>query len=914
MPDGGSVYLNDWLYSGGVSTVESFTVDQNNFDDGTQVAISSGVGVSGDVSGRLITNNSFNFDPLMNVDWPGISFNGIVPAVGWFVHPVGGAVITGNDFSGGASYIRSRGTVEEADFDWTSYWNDNTYDKKVIAVLSATPPLQPRAYEYGDFTNVRIIGALIQPEVEHAIAGDTVLVSAGTFPESVTIDEPITLVGAGITQSIIDATSLGTALACGNVIDITALTGDTTIDGFDILTGVYNSGIHFSGGTDPAGSIAIQDNHIIGTNSSLCSANSYQYGVIGGYMDVRSVTVSGNEISDTYDNSVLMELQLGATDISANTFNGGFPSVFYMTYDGEDVTPLQKVSDNTFDMSLAAYGSGAAGVGVNPSTYYVDASRRNGKYADFEISGNTFTGIETESIKAISVGENSLDGATGAFGNLQIFANTISGTGGKGIQFFGHVTNAAVYNNEITGLFQGLKMFSYESAFWPEGNDISCNQVTGASDKLVYWDGTGTLTAEYNWWGAVLGPNPSLMSANVDYKPWLTSTDCGGGTYPPYPTEVTVSSVSPEPSHRGDSVTIDVTVASTVLGAPVPVGTVDVGYPGLNPIPACNDLALDGSGMASCSYIFPNGSSYLLTATFTPTDLGEFDADSGAVYHKVFAPASDFEDDDKTEVAKFYASTGIMSWLDEIGGTTWTDVDMGMDVAEYVGRSDFDGDGFTDPAKFVDASDSIWYLESSSASWQGMYMGGDTYDLLTGSDFDGDGMTDFAKYVPAAGAIWYYSPGTDSWSGTFIGFDPSPVMPGSDYDGDGKTDMAKYVPSAGAIWYLESSTGLWNGVYIGSDGDPVYGSDFDGDGKTDMAKYLASANALWYRRSSDNVWVGLYLGPGTFSYVTAGDFDGDNMTDPAKFVPSANAQWIYLSSISDWVGQYMGGGTFEVVN
>ncbi len=314
------------------------------------------------------------------------------------------------------------------------------------------------------------------------------------------------------------------------MIDITALTGDTTIEGFDILTGDYNSGIHFTGGTDAAGHILVKDNHITGTNNSLCDPNTYQYGVIGGYMDVRSVALTGNEISDTYDNSVLMELQLGATEISGNTFNGGFPSVFYMTYDGNDVTPLQKVNDNTFDMSLAEVGSGVAGVGVNPSTYYVDTTRRNGKYADFEISGNTFTGIADVSVKAISIGENSLDGATGGFDSLQILGNTISGTDGKGIQFFGHVTGASVSNNIITGLFQGLKMFSHESSFWPEANDISCNQVTGATDKLVYWTGSGTLTAENNWWGDSSGPNPTLMSANVDYTPWLPVPTCGGGS------------------------------------------------------------------------------------------------------------------------------------------------------------------------------------------------------------------------------------------------------------------------------------------------------------------------------------------------------------------------------------------------
>ena len=421
IPDGGAVYLNDWLYdnTGGISTVASYVIDQNNFNDGTQVAISSGAGVTGPVSGRVITNNTFDFSPSINANWPGVSFNG-AGGVGWFTYPVGGAIVTGNSFSGSTMYIRSRGTVEESDFDWAAYWNGNTFDTRVMA--GPNPPSTPRAWSYSTFTNVKSIGAVIQPEIDHAIAGDTVLVGAGMFPERLTIDEGIHLLGAGATFSsslvatgtVIDGSSFGAADSCGNVIDITGLTGDTTVEGFDILTGDYNSGIHFSGGTDAAGHIYVKDNHITGTNNSLCTPNTYQYGVIGGYMDVRSLVVTGNEISDTYDNSILAELQMGPTDISGNTFNGGFPSVFYMTYDGHDVAGAQKVNDNTFDMSAAEVGSGAAGVGVNPSTYYVTTDRRTGKYADFEISGNTFTGIADASIKAISIGENSLDGTSAA--------------------------------------------------------------------------------------------------------------------------------------------------------------------------------------------------------------------------------------------------------------------------------------------------------------------------------------------------------------------------------------------------------------------------------------------------------------------------------------------------------------------
>ncbi len=65
-----------------------------------------------------------------------------------------------------------------------------------------------RAYSYvsGAYTlnDVRQIGAVIQPEVDHAVNGDTVLVAAGTYPEAVTVNKSVTITGAGPTTTIID--------------------------------------------------------------------------------------------------------------------------------------------------------------------------------------------------------------------------------------------------------------------------------------------------------------------------------------------------------------------------------------------------------------------------------------------------------------------------------------------------------------------------------------------------------------------------------------------------------------------------------------------------------------------------------------------------------------------------------------
>ncbi len=114
----------------------------------------------------------------------------------------------------------------------------------------------------------------------------------------------------------------------------------------------------------PAGKIEILNNHIISTDFG-----DDQFGIIAGYGNLRQLIISGNEISNTYSNSILLERQMGASEITGNTLNGGFPSIFFMTYDGEDVTTPQKVSGNIIDMSTADADSGVAGIGVNPASY-----------------------------------------------------------------------------------------------------------------------------------------------------------------------------------------------------------------------------------------------------------------------------------------------------------------------------------------------------------------------------------------------------------------------------------------------------------------------------------------------------------------------------------------------------------------
>ncbi len=203
---GGSIYINDWRYDAvnAVAHVTSYTVDGNIMENGGSVDLANGAGMTGPASGRVIKNNTFNITPVVN--WAVVSFNGSGTGVAWFVNSVGGAVITGNTFNGGAQHIvRARGNYDNAQFDWASYWTNNTYSRKVMFGPTAPAAAGTFSYVSGAYTmnNVRHIAGLIQQEIDYAQTGDIVAVGAGTYAEDVNINKQINLRGAGIDQSVI---------------------------------------------------------------------------------------------------------------------------------------------------------------------------------------------------------------------------------------------------------------------------------------------------------------------------------------------------------------------------------------------------------------------------------------------------------------------------------------------------------------------------------------------------------------------------------------------------------------------------------------------------------------------------------------------------------------------------------------
>ena len=342
VPGGGAVYISEFDTPAG--PVSSYHILDNRFTDATQIAISSGAGLTGPVSGREIKGNTF---ALGGATWPAISFNGS-GGVPWFTKQVGGATVTGNSFSaGGLQYIRARGTYIEAQFVWKSFWDDNTYDKATVALVTEAP-FDVRSFSYVSgpytFTNVRRIGATIQHEVDNAVAGDTVLVKAGTYNEDVTIGKPnLKLLGAGIGNSTI----VGPLTGAGSTLEISAGGTGTTVDGFTVTragnnttdwnTTVKNQGVAIYGSGSTLQNSKVTGNRngvfLYGATNVTIKNNTIDNNRTGIHLvnDVTGLVVKNNFITNNWTMGILFRDEsspnpTGAVTIQDNNISGNWYS------------------------------------------------------------------------------------------------------------------------------------------------------------------------------------------------------------------------------------------------------------------------------------------------------------------------------------------------------------------------------------------------------------------------------------------------------------------------------------------------------------------------------------------------------------------------------------------------------------
>lgn len=487
VPGGGSIYFNDWQFNTGTNTshVQSYTIDNNLIDQSTSIDFSNGAGYSGPKSERQIINNEFE-----NADyWPSISFNGSGTGVPWFVQSVGGAVIQGNTFTNTfngnderAGHIRVRGTVENSQFDWGSYWLDNTFNKAVVTLTNVTTfDVRPYTYLSGTYTfSTRRIGVNIQSGIDKAVAGDTVLVGGGMYTESPNINKSLTLRGAGRDVTTIQLQTGPTYLG--------ALTIDgtnVTVDGFTIL------------GFD-------------GTPTTLASSNIYVTGIPD------NVIISNNRI------------QVGAINSGSNGDDGfGLLTAYNISADVDELN----VNNNIFE-PLNASGTRAFYINPGVSELLFYQNQITGKFDRTAITQAKHGFIDENTITGVGAAGNRSAGiGTWGYPDPAIYAhtyfrsNTITGVS-KGIAVLAtnnvHVLNNFFDNNDVAvWIGDSLSLAFNPATILVNENSIVNSSLFGAQNTSA---SIGTMNAESNWWGSNAAASvAATVNGNVDFTPWLCS-------------------------------------------------------------------------------------------------------------------------------------------------------------------------------------------------------------------------------------------------------------------------------------------------------------------------------------------------------------------------------------------------------
>ena len=313
----------------------------------------------------------------------------------------------------------------------------------------------------------------ISDAILNAAAGNTVLVSAGTYPETLTITKSLILKGAqaGVNaRNRVGGESIISSSDASGSIQINAGAGNTvTIDGFTIGESPAKA-IHVNGET---GQVNVLNNII--ESSSVDGINLYR---------AVNADVEQNWVKGALTSGITAGDDAGTSDESDGIITNA-------------TIKNNLVESSTYGITGYQSGSTISNNEVNGGTA-VQGSGIGGQFYSMTVSNNTVHGYST--------------GAGIAFNN------PYSGTSRA------DSSNVTVSGNNVYENAYGI----YVNQSLAEKNIIigNKNKLTSNSYNVAFDAGaSGTLDATQNWWGTT---NESLVKSsisspgNVNYSPWYT--------------------------------------------------------------------------------------------------------------------------------------------------------------------------------------------------------------------------------------------------------------------------------------------------------------------------------------------------------------------------------------------------------
>ncbi|MFZ4401265.1 MAG: T9SS type A sorting domain-containing protein [Bacteroidales bacterium] len=528
------VYIGDYNYntngtpsdfSDDVSSIQSYTISNCHFAGSTStggVYIANGAGWTGSntasLSGRSITGCTF--DGMTTLGFAGLS-----PGSAWLNYPVGAATVTGNTFTNAAytRYIQSWGVVQ-AQFPYASYFNDNTFPKKVITTTDGNAN-NVRGYDASSkFLNLKRIGTVIQPRIDYALAGDVILVGAGTYAENVDITKSVELRGANY------GTSGCTTRVAESVIQgsFTIGTDNITVDGFE-FTGA-NAQIASTSGATVRSNITIKNNYLHATTAQI----PIRHGLgMGGGIGSTNWIVSNNKIEDIQFANATAIAVFNVTNATINNNCITHTNAAYAGRRGINADGLQTATINGNIINLG--GDPTTNVNGN---WLIQVSMSDREAQNITIDGNTISnayfGITTlsqRSVTGLTITNNAIGPVSSG-----VTLNTGSASPVIAQQLQSNIT---ITNNSISTVTPSISGAIGAAVRLRNQHETHANGPVGFSNvtvnnnvfsvptndaAVINNNASYSLNATCNWYGTTSASAVAAkITGNVNFLPFSTS-------------------------------------------------------------------------------------------------------------------------------------------------------------------------------------------------------------------------------------------------------------------------------------------------------------------------------------------------------------------------------------------------------
>lgn len=378
--------------------------------------------------------------------------------------------------------------------------------------------------------------ATIGDAVTAAAPNDVIKVGAGEYDEAVVIGKPLSLIGANVERTIINAAGLSQGIYIDGV-DNPGLS-NVVVSGFTVENANYEGILIAS-----ASSVTVRHNRVLHNNQELEPPSSCPGLVVQFPFETAEAEDCGEGIHLT---------GVSQSTISDNLVKGNSGGILVADETGpthDNLISGNEVRDNPFDcgITLASHppapGSGSGPYGVFENTIADNISSHNGYQQPGAGAGvGIFDSAPgTMNYANVIVGNrltnNGLPGVTfhthipGVFSHDNIVVgNYIAGngpdtqdaatSGPTGINVFGvsPVTGTVIANNVIS--FESIDVSVHTAAQVDvHSNDFLAGGVGVANTG-------GTVNATENWWGCARGPGnagcASVSGSGVLSTPWLT--------------------------------------------------------------------------------------------------------------------------------------------------------------------------------------------------------------------------------------------------------------------------------------------------------------------------------------------------------------------------------------------------------